>query len=1170
MSAAATYKCVIKSAAGTSEHKYTPIKIKEKFEYERYKSDQHDSSHGFDTNESVCDPLNENEKTCDVLGKQVGEEPVEKDSSLVSSNDVVDKTVITNTEEQNISEASKHIEGDEGVIGESEESILEVPRDIVEERLVENAPERSKEIVKEELVSSIEDQVMCEEVKDVIDGTVLNTSDESPEYIVEDSSSKPAMKSEDTSQAREALTGTTLQLKENYEKTEIPKEEVDDGIPFVVKEKMKPFEATCDEKATVSVQLSKPAREFKWFFNNKEVTPDNENFTMEDNGKGLYSFSFVQCSMSDDKKPVKYVAKHATRQKELTDSIRMKVKPAKLELFTNTKIKDLYDLGEEIELALRVKGHKEPYSVNWAKGFRKVTEEEGKCEMKIEGDCIKLFLKNIEPADAGIYKCTVKSSAGTSELKFSPIKVKKPPVETKAEKGEEFKGLKKAGPNEKKDSQSDLGNKKLRKTSRNEVKKEDVFEVKDKLKPAVVESGDAAKFSVNFSKKAESFVWYFDDKDITEDSEEFTTFCNAENTSYSMSIKTCFLEQDKSKIKFVAVCEGVELTNTVKLKVRPAAPGLKPLGETKEVYCVGEDATFALMINGHQEPFEVTWFKGFKKIEGVEVETSPTRTTMYLKNVDMSAAATYKCVIKSAAGTSEYKYAPIKIKEKFEYERYEGSQHDDPKAKTRSAKPSGSVSQDVSAAVGDKETSIISEEEIAANEEARLLEMSRRASFDSWASGDESDGLNRFRRTKMSELEGVLQVVEKLKAKVVEEDDEAVFKVVLSENVDSIKWFINKVEVASNCMRFTTISEEKWHMLIIRDCTLADNKSSIRFQAALGEEEVFGAVRLKVQPATTKLKLKSRTLEEYLTGDEIPFELYIRGHPEPFTITWSKGFRGVSHEEGRTEITIQPKEVSLLVKEAELSDAGIYKCVIKSSAGLSEYKYEAIKMKVNPGRVSVQDKEPFEIQEKMKPVVAECGDPAEFSVTFASTPDQVKWLMEDVEIDMNSRAYTVKKDEVTNKYTFTILRCSMAENKKSIKYVATRNSRELISSVRLKVQPAMPGLKQVSHLKETYEEEEEIKLVVDVKGHTDEYTVQWFKGFKEVNINDGLYGFVRDNNNRVSFIIRKCQKPDAGSYKLVVKSSVTTSELKFEPFKVKGLITTITYIILDHFYCHFA
>ena len=75
-----------------------------------------------------------------------------------------------------------------------------------------------------------------------------------------------------------------------------------------------------------------------------------------------------------------------------------------------------------------------------------------------------------------------------------------------------------------------------------------------------------------------------------------------------------------------------------------------------------------------------------------------------------------------------------------------------------------------------------------------------------------------------------------------------------------------------------------------------------------------------------------------------------------------------------------------------------------------------------------------------------------------------------------------------------------------------------------------------------------------MKGHGEDFTVEWFKGFKVVNINEGSYGFIRDNQNRLFFIIKNCQKSDAGSYKVVVKSSVTTSELKFETFKVKGLI----------------
>lgn len=136
----------------------------------------------------------------------------------------------------------------------------------------------------------------------------------------------------------------------------IPKE-VDDRIPFVFKEKMKPFQAICDEKAIVTVKLSKLADEFKWFFNNKEVTSDNQSFTTKETRDGVYSLNFIQCTMQDDKKPVKYIAKYRGKN-DLIDTIRMKVKPAKPELFKNSKIKDFYEVGEDITLDIRVKGRK--------------------------------------------------------------------------------------------------------------------------------------------------------------------------------------------------------------------------------------------------------------------------------------------------------------------------------------------------------------------------------------------------------------------------------------------------------------------------------------------------------------------------------------------------------------------------------------------------------------------------------------------------------------------------------------------------------------------------------------------------------------------------------------------------------------------------------------------
>ena len=192
-------------------------------------------------------------------------------------------------------------------------------------------------------------------------------------------------------------------------------------------------------------------------------------------------------------------------------------------------------IRDSIILEIRVKGHKKPYNISWAKGFRKVAEVSGKSEMTSDRDCISLVLKNIDPSDAGVYKCTVKSSAGTSEVKFSPIKVKKPDVEEtpKTDQEDEMKkGLKKTGPREDKAPEVGLGKMKLKKGVR-DIKKDDGFEVKEQLKPAVVESGDSAKFSVKLSKKPESFVWSFNEQEIVETSEEFTTTCKDDELRYS-------------------------------------------------------------------------------------------------------------------------------------------------------------------------------------------------------------------------------------------------------------------------------------------------------------------------------------------------------------------------------------------------------------------------------------------------------------------------------------------------------------------------------------------------------------------------------------------------------------------------------------------------------------
>ncbi|XP_066917491.1 muscle M-line assembly protein unc-89-like [Clytia hemisphaerica] len=951
--------------------------------------------------------------------------------------------------------------------------------------------------------------------KDRQDVDAKPESESLEEGSVEDDSSAIEASAKDTAKVLEE---EEPMLEEVIEQEQIIPEEVDDGTPFLVKEKMKPITATSDEKATLCVRLSKPAKEFKWFVNNVEITPESEKFTLSEDD-GLYSLTFKNCTMDDDKKAVKYVA--TCFKKQLTDSTRMKVKPATPELICTSQIKDLYEVGEEVRIDLDIKGHKEPFTVNFAKGFRKISEQEGKVEINIVGKHVSFILKNIDSTDAGTYKCTVKSSVATSELKFKPIKVNKTP----------------------------------------EVVKETVsFEIEEKMKPVVAECGDSADFNVVFNNEPESISWYINDQEV-KPSDKYTI--DKLEKKYSLRFNYCEMEDTKASIKFIAKIKDKELANSVKLKVQPAAPGLKPLGDVKEVYCVSDTATFTLLISGHPEPFEINWFKGFKKIEEdenkSEIQISPNKVSFVLKDLDPSDAATYKCVIKSSSGKSEYKYNPIKIKEKLEFERWQGFGDDDTeKGKRRSASREGSVDD---AQEDDKEVldSLPEVEEDAMAEEETDLEEAVSSSFDSWAS-DEGDGGGRAmrggrrgfgyldRKRPKKEDNAILNVIEKLKPQVVEDGDGATFKVLLSAEVDDFKWFINKVEVAPSDERFLMLREDRDHVLAIENCTIEDDKMLVRFLAQLDTDEVFGSVRLSVTSESPALRQINDVFEEYTEESTIPLKLMIRGHPEPFEISWFKGFKKVEHAEGRTEIIVNSRQVSLFVKNVQKNDAGIYKCVIKSSNGTSEFKYNSISIKPKPAVVY----EPFNVTEKMKPVVAECGESAIFTAGFSETPDQVKWYINNVEIDINSENFKIEMIE--KKSAMTILKCSMEDDKKSVKYVATRaNSKDLTNSTRLKVQEAVPGLQQIGHLKDTYEEEEEIKFDIEVKGHPDAYTVQWFKGFKQVNINDGQYSFFR-KGNRTTFIIKSCQMPDAGTYKVVVKSAKATTELKFNSFKVKEKI----------------
>ena len=1195
---AATYKCVVNSSVCTSEFKFPPIKIKEK------------------TNSRVFPKDGSNKN---LAGNEID---VDDDNPVLSKT----PSINDDDDEKLLSEETSHVIVEENA--STEEKTIEYEEspaiDLIEKDTSEVC-ERSQEID------------MLEETENEENLSSVATEENS---VVEESDNKQIDKSVDELGMEELET------------------ELDDGLPFVVEEKLKPVNAVSGEKTNLSITLSKPAREFKWFVNNVEISPDNPDYKVE-SSDSTYTITFLNCSLKDDKKSVKYVAK--CFDKQLTDSVRIKVKPAVPELKSSSRVKDLYEIGEDIKLEVDVKGHSQPYQVNWSKGFRKVNEEEGKTEFVVEDNHVMLVIKNVDVVDAGTYKCTVKSSTGSTELKFNPIKIKKPAdkedVIEEAPKSPETTGSEfgKAAMQLRKTTKGGI---KLQKSIENDVE----FEIEEKMKPVVSEDGDEAVFTVQLTKEAESFIWLINDEEVVP-MDNIVVEC--EDKSHTLFIKECSLDDDKKNIKFIAKLGDNEVSNSVKLRVQRSPPSLKPFSSIKEVYCLGDRALFELSVKGHQEPYNVTWFNGFKrlsnKIGKVEMTVQKSLVSLSLSDLDRSNGGTYKCVIRSSTGTSEFKFIPIKVKEKIEYEKWRRTED------VTSTSSSRDIFSSPSQLVGDVEPVVrdagedvgvvdinnnnevdTTEKEETDKEKVPLLVGEQQTSFDSLFSGDDAEQSISKRNFSAKHVtretdEPLLAIIEKLKPIVVECGDDATFSVVLVGDVQQIVWFVNKIEIEGNSNRtiVTSDSDNNKFSLILKNCSLDDNKTSVRFTAVSGDEEVSGSSRLKVQPAEPALKAQTITKEEYHVGDEIPFVLSIRGHQEPYEIVWYNGFKKILQDEDKFEIVADATEVSLLVKNAELSDAGTYKCVLKSSAATSEFKYEPIRIKeklgFNSTNKTTADREqklakrlsdrdgveasndsfeneeviapvvehevaaipksdvnsfpepsdrngrsdllfpkkskradeetsndvPFTITEKMKPVVGESGESITFSVGLSSEPDQIKWYINNIEIGSSSTDYIIENKD--GKCSFTISKCSMEDDKKALKYIAKCHDKELSGSIRLKIQPAPPGLKQTSVLRDCYEEGDEVRLEVEVKGHPEPYFVNWYKGYKAVSYVEGRYEFVNEKNV-ATFILEDVRIADAGSYKCVVKSSKTTTELKFKSFKVKGLTINInhhTYTQID-------
>ena len=820
-------------------------------------------------------------------------------------------------------------------------------------------------------------------------------------------------------------------------------------------------------------------------------------------------------------------------------------------------------------------------------------------------------------------------------------------------------------------AQKNLKKMSKRSSSQDSTSKPIPFTIKEKLKPVVIECDDEAVLSVTFSKEVDGIKWYIGGTEVYDSDEHVIAACD---NKYTLTFTRCTMKDDKKSVKFIASSNGEELSGSIRMKVQAAVPGIKQKDDVTKEYTEGDVMYFEALIKGHTERYNITWYHGFKKInsseERIETLVEGNRVLLIVKNATFDDAGVYKLNVKSSQGSSEVKFLPVKIKEKRtvtthpkrtapsepELSRKSSTAASD---QTEPAKQNSRLSRDssVSSQQNDNDVGDIENEKVQhqLSEEKVIAPTEVSETHQEPLTDVAGDIRNSIKVAKQKSSQDVVNkkafvVEKKLKPVVVDDGEEAILSVTLSEVADEMKWYINGVEV-NDSIEHSISSDENVYTLVFTSCSMKDDKNAVKFIAVSNKQEVSGSIRMKVLATAPGLRQKSSIKEEYHTGEDIYFEVIVKGHLEPYSVIWYSGFKKMTHEDSRTEILQSGNRLTLAIKNAILDDAGVYKVKVSSSDGQSELKFDPIKIKekhtiakkpkvappapskptkikkdssAKPKEVekteqlikessidtedieivetvalqkepkpsleevsraisidsnvsiestdaSVQIKEkhvtktsskpvevvddsPFVITEKLKPVVVEEGDEAVLSVTLSKQADEFKWLFNNKEVSDTDK-YIEEINEST--YTFKFIQCNLKDDKKPVKFIAYSNDKELSGSIRMKVQAAVPAIKQMFKLEEAYTVGDDIQFKAIIKGHPEPYKVDWLKGFKKISADRSE---VIVNGSHVTLILKNIVLTDAGAYKCTVKSSKTTSELKFPSFKVKGWwLTLLTY-----------
>ncbi|VDM77398.1 unnamed protein product [Strongylus vulgaris] len=165
----------------------------------------------------------------------------------------------------------------------------------------------------------------------------------------------------------------------------------------------------CGDTATLSCELSHPSAVIKWFKNGKEIWQQASKYSLTNEGctSKLEILNFERSDIGD------YHAALDEEELSVPAHISLEVPPA-IEVEEGIKDKVLVKAHDELDFHVKISGEPAP-SVTILHNNSQIKE---RALVKVDGETIRIRMKNLTLVDSGIVSISAESSNGTAKEEF--------------------------------------------------------------------------------------------------------------------------------------------------------------------------------------------------------------------------------------------------------------------------------------------------------------------------------------------------------------------------------------------------------------------------------------------------------------------------------------------------------------------------------------------------------------------------------------------------------------------------------------------------------------------------------------------------------------------------------------------------------------------------------